>query len=163
METFSALLAICEGNPPVTGEFPSQKSVTRSFDVFFNVCLNKRLRKQSRRWWLGTPSYSLCRHKTSPILHRPVSVKREKIFFSTCLVISNTRDSKWCWNTYSSNCSLSACLHINVTVNTVKHSFRMLARTITSLQTVLSPWHGELFFTMFTHRTAGVRTLSGLL
>ena len=37
METFSALLAICAGNSPVTGEFPAQRPVTRSFDVFF-VC-----------------------------------------------------------------------------------------------------------------------------
>ena len=34
METFSALLALCEGNPPVTGGFPSQRPVTRSFEVF---------------------------------------------------------------------------------------------------------------------------------
>ena len=34
METFFALLALCEGNPPVTGGFPSQEPVTRSFDVF---------------------------------------------------------------------------------------------------------------------------------
>ena len=26
METFSTLLALCEGNPPVTGGFPSQKT-----------------------------------------------------------------------------------------------------------------------------------------
>ena len=38
-------MALCEGNSPVTGEgkFPSQKTVTRSFDVFFDVRLNKRL------------------------------------------------------------------------------------------------------------------------
>ena len=35
METLSALLAICAGNSPVTGEFPAQRPVTRSFDVFF--------------------------------------------------------------------------------------------------------------------------------
>ena len=40
METFSALLALCAGNSPVTGEFPSQRPVTRSFDVFFDLCLN---------------------------------------------------------------------------------------------------------------------------
>ena len=44
---FSVLLAICEGNSPVTGEFPTQTPVTRSFDVFFDMCLNKRLGKQS--------------------------------------------------------------------------------------------------------------------
>ena len=36
METFSALLALCAGNSPVTGEFPAQRPVTRSFDFFFN-------------------------------------------------------------------------------------------------------------------------------
>ena len=43
METFSALLAICAGNSPVTGEFPAQRPVTRSFDVFFHLCLDKRM------------------------------------------------------------------------------------------------------------------------
>ena len=47
METFSALLAICAGNSPVPGEFPTQRPVTQSFDVFFNLRLNKRLSKQS--------------------------------------------------------------------------------------------------------------------
>ena len=42
VETFSALLAICAGNSPITSEFPAQKSVTRSFDVFFDLRLNKR-------------------------------------------------------------------------------------------------------------------------
>ena len=31
METFSALLALCAGNSPVIGEFPTQRPVTRSF------------------------------------------------------------------------------------------------------------------------------------
>ena len=37
MYKFSALVAICVGNSPVTGEFPAQRPVTRSFDVFFNL------------------------------------------------------------------------------------------------------------------------------
>ena len=57
METFSALLAICGG-----GEFSAQRPVTRSFDVFFDLCLNKRLRKQSRGWWFETLSRPLWRH-----------------------------------------------------------------------------------------------------
>ena len=47
METFSALLALCAENSPVTGEFLSQKAVTRSFDVFFDLRLNERLSKKS--------------------------------------------------------------------------------------------------------------------
>ena len=62
METFSALLALCAGNSLVTGEFPSQKPVTRSFDVFLNLRLNKRLSKQSKRRWFETPSRPLWRH-----------------------------------------------------------------------------------------------------
>ena len=62
METFSTLLALCVGNSPVTGEFPSQRPVTRSFDVFFDLRPNKRLNKQSKRWWFETPSRSLWHH-----------------------------------------------------------------------------------------------------
>ena len=58
METFSALLALCAGNSPVTGEFPAQRPVltgefpaqrpvTRSYDVFYDLRPNKRLSKQS--------------------------------------------------------------------------------------------------------------------
>ena len=43
MEVFSALLALCEGNSPVTGESPSQRPVTQSFDVFFDLRPNKWL------------------------------------------------------------------------------------------------------------------------
>ena len=59
---FSALLALCAGNSPVIGEFPSQKPVTRSFDVFFDLSLNKRLSKQSCGWWFEMPSVSFWRH-----------------------------------------------------------------------------------------------------
>ena len=44
------------------GEVPSQRPVTRSFDVFFDLRLSKRLSKQSRRWWFETPSRPLWRH-----------------------------------------------------------------------------------------------------
>ena len=48
MEKNSALLAIWAGNSTVTGEFPTQRPVTRSFDVLFDLRLNKCLSKQSR-------------------------------------------------------------------------------------------------------------------
>ena len=60
METFSALLALCVGNSPVTG--PLTKPVTRSFDVFFDLHLNKQLSKQSWGWWFETPWRSLWSH-----------------------------------------------------------------------------------------------------
>ena len=45
-----------------TGELPSQRPVTRSFDVFFDLRLNKRLSKHSWRRWFETPSCSLRCH-----------------------------------------------------------------------------------------------------
>ena len=47
---------------PVPGEFPAQRPVTRSFDVFFDLRLNEQLSKQSWSWWFGTPSRPLWRH-----------------------------------------------------------------------------------------------------
>ena len=84
METPSTSWAFCDGNTPVTddimtssngnifrvtghlcgeftgpGEFSAQRPVTRSFDVFFDLRLNKRLSKQPWGWWFETPSWSL--------------------------------------------------------------------------------------------------------
>ena len=79
MEPFSALLAFCARNSPVIGEFPAQefqeaifaeialnsldktaqRPVTRSFDVFFDLRLNKQLSKQLWGWWFETPSCPL--------------------------------------------------------------------------------------------------------
>ena len=63
METFSVLLAICAGNSPVPGEFPTQRPVTRSFDVFFylrpiNGWVDNR-KAGDLRW----PSSPLWRHR----------------------------------------------------------------------------------------------------
>ena len=77
METSSALLALCVGNSPVTGEFPTQRPVTRSFDVFCDLRLNKRLSKQLWGWWFETPSRSLWRHcyAFSLIANHPESLR----------------------------------------------------------------------------------------
>ena len=72
METCSALLAICAGNSPVPGESAAQRPVTRSFEVFFDLRMNKRLSKQSWGWWFETPSWSLWRHcNVLPCLQLP--------------------------------------------------------------------------------------------
>ena len=61
METFSALLAICARNSPVSGEFPAQRPVARSFNVLFDLCLIKH----SPGWWFETPLWSLWRHRNA--------------------------------------------------------------------------------------------------
>ena len=52
------------------GEFPTQRPVTRSFDVYFDLCPNKRLSKQSWGWWFGTLSCSLWRHRNDHIMDK---------------------------------------------------------------------------------------------
>ena len=49
------------------GEFPAQRPVTQSFDVFFHLRLNKRLSKQPWDWWFETPGWSLWRHRNETI------------------------------------------------------------------------------------------------
>ena len=58
----SAWLGLCEGDPPLTDGFSSQRTVMQSFDAFFDLRLKKRPNKQSRRWWFETPSRSLWCH-----------------------------------------------------------------------------------------------------
>ena len=72
METFSALLALCVcvwcvcvwgGGGGGGGDSPVTKApVTRSFDVYFDLRLNKRLSKQSWGCKFETPSHPLWRH-----------------------------------------------------------------------------------------------------
>ena len=88
METISTLPVVTglfAGNSPVPGEFPSQRPAARSFDVFFDLCLNKQLSKQSRRWWFETPSRPLWRHcneashrmvNRSPVAHTLSTIKQ---------------------------------------------------------------------------------------
>ena len=68
METFSALLSTCAGNRSVPGEFPAQRPVTWSFDIFFDLRLNKRLGKQWRGWWFETLSRPLWRHRNCGVM-----------------------------------------------------------------------------------------------
>ena len=89
METFSALLALCAGNSPVTGEFPSQRPVTRSFDVFFDLCLNNRLSKQWWGWWFETPSQTLWRHCNVRCLQQWQSWHHENYQYSVDVLPSN--------------------------------------------------------------------------
>ena len=56
---------LCARNSPVPGEFPTQRPVTRSFDILFDLRLNKRLSKQSWGWWLETLSHPLWGHRNA--------------------------------------------------------------------------------------------------
>ena len=68
------------------GEFPTQRPVTRSFDVFFDLRLNKRLSTQPRGWWFETPSWSLWRHRNGTRIYRL------RLVFSIIFYIDNQRE-----------------------------------------------------------------------
>ena len=78
------------------GEFPTQRPVTRSFDVFFDLRLNKRLSKQPWGWWFETLSSSLWRHCN---VQRGYSVVSQNI---SC----NAGQYHGCW------CSSSLCYKV---------------------------------------------------
>ena len=64
MDTFSVLLALCVGNSPVTGEFPSQMPVTWSF------LWSGLIKGLSKQWWFETPSRSLRRHSNGKCISK---------------------------------------------------------------------------------------------
>ena len=100
METFSALLAICAGNSPVPGEIPAQRPVTWSFDVFFDLRLNKRLRKQSWGWWFETlsrPLWRQCDGIQDGGNDGQVSVETSNIFIDSPSMIWLSKSTEiWC-------------------------------------------------------------------
>ena len=83
METLSALLAICAGNSSVAGEFPAQRPVTRSFDIFFELRLNKRWSKQSWGCWFKTLYVPLWHHCNGPATG-PMAPKIDGLRFNPC-------------------------------------------------------------------------------
>ena len=54
---------------------PRTKATARSFDVFFDLRLNKRLRKQPWGWWFETLSWSLWRHRNGRRQHWIYSIE----------------------------------------------------------------------------------------
>ena len=111
--------ANADGPRLVTGELPAQRPVTQSFDVFFDLCLNKWLSKQSCGWWFETPSRSLWGHcnvkqASHYIRHELLASMLETtlVFISTCSLIMTL----WYYNVIMKhkNCRLwiyTACAH----------------------------------------------------
>ena len=99
METFSALLALCVGTSPVTGELSVQRPVTRSFDVFFDLRLNKRLSKQSWGCWFETPSRSSWRHRNVTSASITLSIYNDRLnvtdFRQYFLQVNNNVNLQW--------------------------------------------------------------------
>ena len=181
METFSALLAICAANSPVSGEFPTQRTVTRSFDVFFDQRLNKRLSKQWWGWWFETPSDPLWCH-CNPCELRWLTWNIVRVSHCRCCVIwkfifLSTSSLVWI-NSYQKkvhNCNVSSCQpmsiiqtlkfwliniyttfnHVitNTNVNNVRHF------TFPSSQTIVLHFSTELYWVPLKSVSSNHRTL----
>ena len=97
MGTFSASLAICAGNSPVPGQFPTQRPVTRSFDVFLDLRLNKRLSKQPWGWWFESLSGPLWRHRNVAALHRWKCLGKIEGWYVSSIHITVQLQTTWPW------------------------------------------------------------------
>ena len=99
------------------GEFPTQRPVTRSFRVFFDLRLNKRLNKQSRGCWFETLSHPLWRHRNVSCVHGECFhvqylLRKTHIFYTLFRSCYGTRS--WCMYMvypYSSGLLHSYLLH----------------------------------------------------
>ena len=99
METFFALLALCAGISPVTGELPSQRPVPRRFEVFFYPRLNKgwantREASDWRRYRAHYDVIVMCR----VFSHRPracLTICRKRAMNTICAVIVHLEYGVW--------------------------------------------------------------------
>ena len=138
METFSALLAFCVGNSLVTGEFPAQRPVTRSFDVFFDLRLNKHFSKESSDWWFEMPSHSLWLHCNVKSL--TVLSSSRQLF----LCFQQLRSSQW--NYLNITTSMKVLCHMNTKRNNVSIHIRQKQNSIINYNQELS---GVIFKSIF--------------
>ena len=102
------------------GEFPTQRPVTRSFDVFLDLRLNKRLSKQPWGWWFETHSWSLWRQCNAVhVTHDTVTVIHSKNNYQSNAFINTIgttyyQQSTASWNIHPLTFTM---LHTIVTIN----------------------------------------------
>ena len=153
METFSALLAICAGNSPVTGEFPAQRPVTRSFDVFFDLRLNKQLGKR-RGWGFVRQSRLLWRHCNAGQTYHfadGISAYKQKGISRDSAVMT-----RWRRNVYQYN-SAAMVFHEELT-RTIKWLNFIRARRYTGY--IVCLWEGLFAYTQLWNLNAILKWIS---
>ena len=101
------------------GEFPAQRPVTRSFDVFFDLRPNKRLSKQPWGTWFESPSWSLWRqcNDINGCVRHPIKSGDYKIMYHFLIIPLVIRKLSHIWdivlqNGYRGTCELTH-LHLN--------------------------------------------------
>ena len=88
---------------PVPDEFPTQRPVTRSFDVYFDLRPNKRLSKQTLGWWFETLSPPLWRHLNDPMPQWHFRLDR---WVQTFVKTMNKKHLNFNWMKFNSKCRL---------------------------------------------------------
>ena len=106
---FLCVLAICAGNSPVTGEFPAQRPVTRSFNFFFDLHLNKRLSKQWWGWWFQTPLLPLWRHCNDGGHHGNILKRSCALYFPTVAAVFQESRHQVTWCERQKSLQISHC------------------------------------------------------
>ena len=91
-------LAICAGNSLVTGEFPTQRPVTQSFDVFLDLRLNKLLSTQLWGWWFETLSRPVWRHSNVLCYKNGAEIWWFATIFTFCFLIPVKIKQPFCRN-----------------------------------------------------------------
>ena len=132
------------------GEFPTQRPVTRSFDVFFDLRLNKRLSKQPWGWWFETPSWTLRCQCNDWTMSEKSWVKCSHLFSTACRhTWQRLFITEWWW--MLGECRKvwhPFCTHINIiflskwltSKKSMHYSFITLI-TCFSMETYWFKWH----------------------
>ena len=152
------ITGLCEGNLLVTSGSPSQRPVTRNFDVFFDLHLNKQLSKQSRHWRVKMPSCSLWCHcnanKHQAIIHQtadPITFKC-MIILNVCLMLQLLNKNKKL--SKKNGCWWTQCLSIwGMVISSKQYGLRLVLWVVwyiikyTMLQPLNNVWEvGSSFF-----------------
>ena len=74
---------------------PHKKPVTRSFNVFFDLRLNKRLSKQWWGWWFDMPWGPLWRHCNKSFVCRVISFVQATIILTLQVEKKNSSNTSW--------------------------------------------------------------------
>ena len=107
-----------------------QRPVTRSFDVFIDLHLNKRLCKQSWGWWFKTPLRSLWRHCNEYVYLSSISTSSCVVLLgSNCHHSRNRTYIKQIWRfKWNSGNSANVCAHTGKELAASCHTVNAMSR-----------------------------------
>ena len=91
---FFRVTGLCAGNSPVTAEFPAQRPVMQSCEIFVDLRLNKRLSKLWS-WWFEMPLPSLWRHCNAAWQNRAADHQQPRFWSSSPVIFCPQCHKVW--------------------------------------------------------------------